>query len=83
MRKPKLLSITLVSLLTLLVSVLHAESSEIFDKGIAALENIKWGTARNLLLPLAETGNSEAQFRIGSLYRNGHGYIRDFSKAVS
>jgi len=82
MHKTKRLSITLVSLLTLLASVLHAESSENLDKGIAAFEKKKWDIARNYLLPLAETGNSEAQFRIGNLYRNGYGFNKDFTQAV-
>ena len=37
--------------------------------------------AYNLLLPLAESGNDEAQYQLAALYRTGHGIDADYKQA--
>ena len=34
------------------------------------------------LLVLAECGNAKAQYRLAVRYKNGHGIIRDYAKAL-
>ncbi|MCG8429459.1 MAG: sel1 repeat family protein [Chromatiales bacterium] len=79
----KLSTVTLSLLLFLLTPLLYADSSAKLAKGIAALDEKEWETAHMFLAPLAEAGNSEAQFRLGYLYRNGFGVDKNFSEAVS
>lgn len=83
MPKCRLSTITLAILLFLPLSSLHADQFITLAKAINALENKEWDVAHMHLVPLAEAGNSEAQFRLGNLYRNGRGVDKDFSKAVS
>jgi uncharacterized protein len=42
-----------------------------FSRGIRALKNRRFVDALNLLLPIAEKGNSEAQFKVGEIYSTG------------
>ena len=43
----------------------------------------KYDAARQLWLPLADTGNAEAQFRMGRLYGFGHGVRKDYEVEAS
>jgi len=50
--------------------------------GEAALEMHEYDAALAEFRPLAEQGVAEAQFRLGYLYRNGYGIIRDHKLAA-
>ena len=75
--------LTAILLPLLLVAPVRADSSAELSKGISAISEKQWDTARMVLVPLAESGHREAQFRLGYLYRNGFGVEKDFTKAVS
>jgi TPR repeat protein len=49
----------------------------------AAIENYNFKKAHELLLPLAEGNNAEAQFLLGSLYIKGQGIEKDDTKGMS
>jgi TPR repeat protein len=53
-----------------------------FQEGLAAIGSKDYETARKLLLPLAERGNSDAQHNIGVFYDNGWGVEQDYAEAV-
>jgi hypothetical protein len=49
----------------------------------AAIQNEDFTKAHELLLPMAEENNAEAQFLLGSLYINGQGVEKDDTKGLS
>ena len=49
----------------------------------AAIQNEDFTKSYELLLPLGEENNAEAQFILGSLYINGHGVEKDDTKGLS
>ena len=49
----------------------------------AAIQNEDFNKSYELLLPLAEENNAEAQFLLGSLYINGQGVEKDDTKGCS
>jgi len=51
------------------------------SEGIAAMEQEDYVAAYRILMPLAEQGVSEAQYRIGSMYHRAEGVFRDFKEA--
>jgi TPR repeat protein len=51
------------------------------EDGVAAYQLGDYETAMQLLRPLAEQGNAEAQFTIGQMYENGQGVPQDFTQA--
>jgi TPR repeat protein len=51
------------------------------DEGKAAYEHRDYKAAMNLLRPLADQGNAEAQFKVGEMYRNGQGVAKDQTEA--
>lgn len=53
-----------------------------FDAGLTAFRTMDFSTALREWVPLAETGNAEAQERLGWMYANGYGVPRDHAKAV-
>lgn len=53
------------------------------EKGIAAFESGNYTEAFQLLLPLAESGNPEAQFSIGCIYDPIFSIQADTTKAIS
>ena len=50
--------------------------------GIAAFEAKEFRRAMQLLSPLAERGDPEAQFRVAVMYQNGLGVVRNEPNAV-
>ncbi len=52
------------------------------DEGVSAAQRGDFVTAFEHLLPLAEEGNSDAQYLVGSLYRFGEGASQDDREAV-
>jgi TPR repeat protein len=53
-----------------------------FDDALAAYNRREYGTALQLMRPLAEQGNSEAQNGMGALYYHGYGVTQDFKEAI-
>jgi uncharacterized protein len=49
---------------------------------VRALESGRHAQAAQMLLPLANAGNSLAQYRLGTLYYQGHGVPEDEKQAV-
>ena len=50
--------------------------------GLNAFERHDYSAARSTWLPLAEAGNAEAQFLLGTLYEEGRGVPPDFDEAA-
>jgi len=53
-----------------------------FNSGMAAFEAKHFSRAAQLLSPLAESGNDEAQYRLAIMYQNGLGVTRNEELAV-
>jgi uncharacterized protein len=53
-----------------------------FEDALAAYERQEYGTAFQLMRPLAEQGNAEAQNGMGALYYHGYGVTQDFKEAI-
>jgi hypothetical protein len=49
-----------------------------FEDGIAALERRDYTTALQLLRPLAENGNPDAQINLANMYFDGNGVPQDY-----
>jgi hypothetical protein len=71
--------ITLIVFLTLPVS----SNADQLEDANAAIKNEDYKKASELLLPLAEENNTEAQSLLGSLYVNGQGVEKDFDKGMA
>jgi hypothetical protein len=73
-----------VCLLILLVSSILAVTSfgGQFEDAVAAYERGDFVTAYQLLEPLAEQGNDEAQYNLGGMYAEGRGVQQNYGKAV-
>lgn len=53
-----------------------------FQEGYHAFQKGDFDTAIRECLPLAEGGNSVAQFNLGFMYSQGHGVPQDYKEAV-
>ena len=53
------------------------------QKALDLIVDEKYADALELLMPLANNGNIEAQANIGFLYQNGLGVDRDIKKAIN
>tara|TARA_R110000787_G_scaffold189912_2_gene301484 strand:- start:1546 stop:2139 length:594 start_codon:yes stop_codon:yes gene_type:complete len=53
-----------------------------FQKGLAAAERGDFVTALREWTPLAEQGNTHAQFNLGVMYQNGQGVLQNYKTAV-
>ena len=66
-----------------LLLVAHGLAWGGFDEGLAAAQRDDYDAALLEWQPLAEQGNAEVQFVLGSIYDNGRGGIpQDFNKAM-
>ena len=63
----------------LLIQPAHADDVE---EGLEALKQGDYKTAFKKWKPIAEKGNSTAQFNLGLMYDRGDGVRQNFSKAV-
>ena len=70
---------TLLLTLTLLISF---NSYADYQDGLDAYEKGDYKTAFNEWQPLAEQGDSEAQYKLGYLYDFGEGVLKDDKEAV-
>jgi len=53
-----------------------------FEDAITAYDRHEYGTALQLMRPLAEQGNADAQNGMGALYYHGYGVPQDFKEAL-
>ena len=56
--------------------------AQTFDEAVAAYERGDYATAYRGFKSHAERGDAEAQYRLGSMYRNGIGVARNYVEAV-
>ena len=78
----KLNRILLFSLLLCFVFPISSNADQLEDAK-AAIENKDFEKAYELLRPLAEESNAEAQTILGALYVNGQGVEKDVTKGIS
>jgi TPR repeat protein len=70
-------------LLLVLVLALAAPARADLAGGRAAFDAGDYATARNVLGPLAEGGDAEAQYLTGLMYMHGAGEFQDFEQAAA
>ena len=68
--------------LLLLAGFLQAAHAETFEKGKDAYLNKDYARALEILKPLAEQGNSQAQITMGLMHDYGHGVPRDPTQSI-
>ncbi len=71
--KNAIFSVTVIFVTFLSMAALGAE----FDEGMRALKSEQYSEALKILVPLANSGNDEAQRVIGEMCYNGQGMKRD------
>ena len=73
-------------LLVLLIILFSLTSNVVwsadYNKGVEALDSEDYATALSEWKPLAENGNSSAQYGLGYLYDEGFGVIQDYKTAL-
>ena len=57
-------------------------SAQDFQKGLEAAHNGDFDTALKEWKPLAESGNSDAQYNLGLMYDDGRGVAQDYKEAA-
>ena len=72
----------LLALPVLLILLFGMPALADFEKGKDAYLRGDYTTALNEWLPLAEQGNSEAQYFLGVMYSMGYGVIEDYKAAI-
>ena len=72
---------TICVTLTLLLGSSGISWSADFQKGLTAAESGDYATALREWTPLAEQGNTLAQFNLGVMYDNGRGVLQDYVRA--
>ncbi len=65
---------------TLIAGAAFAQSP-VLNEGMQALAQARFGEAVRVLGPLAQQGNPEAQYAIGTMYANGDGLPQDVARA--
>ena len=63
-------------------SQVNSDDLEKFKQAVQAVRDKEYDAAADLFLPLAESGDIDAQFNISILIRNGLGRPQNFSKAL-
>jgi TPR repeat protein len=53
-----------------------------FEDSMAAYDRGDYATMLQLLRPIAERGDAQAQNSLGAMYYNGKGVVKDFKEAV-
>ena len=66
---------------TLLVAVMATALAD-FQEGVAAFKRGDYATALREFRPLAEQGNSGAQYNFGLIYHDGKGVPQDYTEAA-
>ena len=68
-----------ITILALMVTLVEAGE---YEEGLAAVEKEDYQTAFAKWKPLAEKGNSDAQFGLGYMYLQGQGVVLNYKKAM-
>ena len=76
------LTATLCLTLAVLLGSAGVSGSADFQKGADAYRNGDYATALRKWKPLAEQGNTTAQFLVGAMYNEGQGVPQDYKTAV-
>jgi TPR repeat protein len=71
------LTVPILFAIALAVSVSSAAAQGTLDDAIAAYRSGDYVKALQIMRPLAEKGDATAQFRLGSMYAEGKGVVRD------
>jgi TPR repeat protein len=66
----------------LLFAVTQTAIADPFADGVAALDRRDYTTALQLLRPLAESGNPDAQINLANMYFDGQGVPQDYAESV-
>ena len=75
----RIIVITLILFLQIIASPIAAQD---YNKGLAAAQAGDFATALKEWMPLAEDGDSAAQYNLGVMYDNGDGVPQDYKEAV-
>jgi len=75
--KSQILTISL-----LVLTILGTAKAGPFENAMEALEREDYASALELLVPLAEQGDADAQNNLGRLYVNGQGVPQDYAEYV-
>ena len=78
----KIIDSILVLLPLIFITLVVFDNVSDFDKGLDAAKKGDYKTALNEFFPLAQQGDSVAQFMLGVMYVNGEGVIQDDKQAV-
>jgi TPR repeat protein len=76
-----LVSIGVVFFLLHVSALAHADAGIDFQSGLEAYEKGDYKAAFKVFKPLAEQGDSDAQFCLGVMYTNGNGVPKDYIQA--
>src|SRR5262245_39397781 len=68
-------------LVCLLLGAVGAALADAFEDGLAAYNRNDYKSAAKLWRPLAEKGNTVAQYNLGTMYFNGQGVVKNFAEA--
>jgi len=69
-------------LIVLLMTIAAPIFAQDFYKGVKAYESRDFATALKEWKPLAESGDSAAQYNLGMMYKNGEGVPKDYKEAL-
>ena len=72
---------SVIVLLFLMLASFNGKAATGMEAAYAAYEKRDYATALKILMPLADSGDSVAQFNIANFYRNGWGVPQNFSEA--
>jgi hypothetical protein len=75
----RIIVLTLISFLLIIAVPVTAQD---FNKGLAAAQAGDFATAWKEWMPLAEDGDSAAQYNLGIIYNKGWGVPQDYKEAV-
>ena len=73
---------TATAWLALMLGVMASPAFAGIDEGLAAYQRKDWATALREFTPLAQTGETVAQSRLGHMYLNGFGVAKDTTEGV-
>jgi len=76
-------TLTKSKLITIVLTLgLHTVAFSGYHQGLAAYQAANYARALKEWVPLANKGNAEAQFGLGSMYDDGEGVKQDFKQAL-
>lgn len=69
-------------MILLLLACVSGPARAGFEEGLAAFYNFDYATALHEWIPLAEAGDSRAQYQLALMYYRGEGLPQDYEKAA-